>query len=106
MELTEKQRTIMTMIIDRLTTYGYLINMTESDRWCTNVKYTHSDGWRNQGPLDRIGKLRYTKSRHIDEEKHNFMNPCYLGEDLYDHAIWFDWKEPIGKGWGPNPPEC
>lgn len=79
-----------------------------NSNWLTTPTYEHSpDSLRMQGTLDRIARVEYYQSFHVDDLKHDFMNhPCYLGPELYDHLIRCYWKELFGKGYGTDPPEC
>lgn len=97
-ELTERQRGLLTLLTDRIIRDGMSMDVHHNENWLTNATYIDSDIQRFQGVLDRIGKIEYHKAPMVDDEKHDYFNPCYLGDEFYGHTIRVSWLELYGKG--------
>jgi len=103
--LTERQKQLLTLLVDKINNHGYMMGAHLDKNWLTHPTY-ESGGFMMQGTLDRIGRVEYHQSFHIDEENYDFLNPRRLGPDLYDHSMRFYWRELFGKGYGKNPAKC
>jgi len=116
MKLKKRQQVIITHITDQINRWGLSCGAHRNRNWTTQSFY---DGYpevplqdgvfvgdRMQGTLDRIKAIRYHQCFHTAIGAPFDFNLPILGRDLYDHSIHVVWKEPIGKGYGPNPPEC
>lgn len=98
-KLTNKMKGLLTLLTDKIMLHGYMCGAENNRNWLTQAYYDHNPAAEQiQGTLDRIGKAKYYKSPHVDEDKHEFFKPVYLGPDLYDHNIRFEWRELIGRG--------
>lgn len=105
---------LLTLICDKTEKYGYMCGAHHNSEWCAQQYYKHSpESEQMQGVFDRIGKVEYWRSYHIDETKpvSPTLENCFssherLGPEFFDHTIHYVWREPKGKGYGPNPPEC
>jgi len=108
MEPTDRQKSLLTLLTDKINRHGLMMGAHHNKNWINTPTYEHSSDFpRMQGTLDRIARVEYYQSFHVDEEKHcAFTNPCYLGSDLYNHSIRCYWKEPFGEGYGTDPSEC
>lgn len=104
----------MTLICDKMNNHGYMAGAHHNSEWVTQAYYKSiPEAEQMQGTLDRIGKIEYHRCFHIDHNKpatptldNLFRTHERKGESFYDHSIHCVWREPKGKGWGPNPPEC
>jgi hypothetical protein len=100
---------LLTLICDKTNSHGYMKGAHHNENWVTQSHYD-SGGERMQGTLDRIGKVEYWRTFHINEKVPKkgggfTIGHERLGPSFFDHSLHFVWREPFGKGWGPNPPE-
>lgn len=91
-------KALLTLITDKIINHGLMIGAHRNENWLTNYCYDDSNVKKMQGTLDRIGKVVYFKSPHVDEKNWTWENSCYLGDDLYDHSIRCYWRELFGHG--------
>jgi hypothetical protein len=112
--LSKRQKGLLTLICDKMNMRGYSMGAHYNSNWCTQQYYENVPGQeRLQGTLDRIGKIEYSRCFHIHRDQFEedpkglfgWLRHKRLGPELYDHSIHCVWREPFGKGWGPNPPE-
>ena len=98
LQLSEREKSLLTLLCDKINNYGYMIGAHRNSNWHTNTFYNNSKIQRMQGTIDRIGKVTYHKSPHVT---HNtFIRET--GLDFYDHNIRCHWREFFGMG-DPNP---
>ncbi len=106
MVLTDRQRGLLTLLLEKMNWHGEMMGATENRNWVSQVYYEHSpESEHPQGTLDRIGKVTYSRCFHADESPTSIFPREHLDTDPFDHSIRLEWRELFGKGWGPNPPE-
>jgi hypothetical protein len=89
MDLTEKQKSLLTLLTDKIIWHGLMMGAHLNKNWINTPTYEHSpDTPRMQGTLDRIARVEYYQSFHVDEEKHDLFNPCYLGRRHQSRRCW------------------
>ncbi len=102
-DLTDRQRGLLTLITDKVVQTGTSMGANSNRNWHTQKYYKDYLGEQSakmQGVLDRIGKVIYHRCFHTVDAR--FSTPLdqvkYIGEDVYDHSMRFEWCELIGKG--------
>lgn len=90
-ELTERQRVLLTLLVDHINYSGESMGAGNDNNWRNNPTYSM------QGVLDRIGKVIYARSMHPDPTSRS-MFPPDLGDEFYDHQIRCEWRELFGPG--------
>lgn len=102
---TEELRPLLTLIVEKINMWGYLMGAHRNKNWHTNKHYDHapkSNTYRMQGTLDRIAKVEYHIVHHTDNTQiiphAEICNRPILGPDIYDHSITLHWKELFGMG--------
>lgn len=83
-KLTNREKGLLTLLVEKINYVGLELGAHLNENWTTNI--TLDGELQEQGVLDRIGKVEYTRYPSITKNNQD------------SHSINFIWKEPFGQG--------